>query len=232
MKGIAGRPVAALAAWGGTLLAWVAFACAPDRASSVAESPAQASKVAGSPTQPASTGPVMVGSRPPGTPPCALEPGRKAESIGGTLLRGESFALTTTGGWMLKLVPAAGGWFAQVTARGREDEDLSRLTPPWHGVPNPRMIEAWHFRNADNTGPNDGSVNAPGDLREFIFSPDVGRGITFDGSATPAEAVEKVRAYGRVWLHVDQYRLMPPRQGQQPTFEWLQFTACVTWPAV
>jgi hypothetical protein len=66
----------------------------------------------------------------------------------------------TKGGWILSLVPGREGWF-QISVKGREQEDLSRLTPPWHFVPNPREIEGWHFRNDRNTGPNDGSVNAP-----------------------------------------------------------------------
>jgi hypothetical protein len=115
--------------------------------------------------------------------------------------------------------------------RGREEDDLSRLTPPWHGVPNPRTIEGWHFRNEANSGPNDGSVNAPGELREFIFSPEVGRSIQYNGSATAVESVARVEAFGRGWLHLDQFRLTPPRQGERASFEWLEFTACLTWPA-
>jgi len=98
-------------------------------------------------------------------------------------------------------------------------------------VPNARELEGWHFRNADNSGPNDGSVNAPQELREFIFSPVVGRGIEYNGSATTPEDVAKVEAFGRGWLHLDEFRLTPPRQGERAAFEWLRFTACLTWPA-
>jgi hypothetical protein len=142
-----------------------------------------------------------------------------------------AFILPTAGGWILELVPIEEGWFLQVTVRGREEEDLSRLTPPWHGVPNPRMIEGWHFRNEDNTGPNDGSVNAPGELREFVFSPDVGRSIEYNGSSTSSEDVAKVQSFGRGWLHLDQFRLTPMRKGERASFEWLEFSACLTWPA-
>src|SRR5207245_1593682 len=159
------------------------------------------------------TTPVSVGGAQPGAPRCAAEPGRKAEQLGGGVLKGNAFTLPTAGGWILELVPIEEGWFLQVTVRGREEEDLSRLTPPWHGVPNPRMIEGWHFRNEDNTGPNDGSVNAPGELREFIFSPDVGRSIEYNGSATSSEDVAKVQSFGRGWLHLDQFRLTPMRKG-------------------
>jgi len=109
-------------------------------------------------------------------------------------------------------------------------EDLSRLTPPWHFVPNPREINGWHFRNADNTNANDGSVNAPRELRDFIFSPELGRGIEYNGSATTSEDVEKVESFGRGWLRLDEFRLTPPRRGERASFEWLKFTACLTWP--
>jgi hypothetical protein len=166
-------------------------------------------------------------------PRCVAEAGRRAEQIRGDVARGASFSKSTGGGWILKLAPIkdGGGWLLEVSAKGREDEDLSRLTPPWHFVPNARAIEGWHFRNRDNTGPNDGSVNAPQELREFIFSPAVGRGIEYNGSTTSAEDVAKVGAFGRGWLHLDAFRLTPPRRGERAAFEWMKFSACLTWPA-
>lgn len=163
-------------------------------------------------------------------PVCRAQSGRKAEEIRGTLAAGRTFTQATAGGWMLRLVPDSEGWFLQVSAKGRETEDLSRLTPPWHFVPNPREIEGWHFRNADNTGPNDGSVNAPQELREFIFSPAVGREIEYRGSGTTAEDVERVRGFGRGWLFIESYRLTPPQRGERAAFETMRFSACVTWP--
>ena len=164
-------------------------------------------------------------------PPCAATPGRRAEQSRGEVLTGAAFRAATAEGWILHLVPGPEGWFLQVTQKGREMEDLSRLTPPWHFVPNARELDGWHFRNGDNTGPNDGSVNAPQELREFIFSPEVGRGIEYNGSATTPEDVAKVESFGRGWLHLDAFRLTPPRRGERASFEWLRFTACLTWPA-
>jgi hypothetical protein len=164
-------------------------------------------------------------------PSCQLQPGRKAEPIRGAVKRGEKFAQTTPSGWIFRLTPAPEGWLIQVTTRGRETEDLSRLTPPWHFVPNDREIDGWHFRNADNTGPNEGSVNAPQELREFIFSPAVGREIEYHGSGTTPEDVEKVRAFGRGWLFIESYQLTPPRRGERAVFQAITFSACLTWPA-
>jgi len=164
-------------------------------------------------------------------PRCEAEPGRRAESIRGDVTRGRAFNHMTAAGWIVRLMPGPEGWFLQITTRGREDDDLSRLTPPWHFVPNAREIEGWHFRNADNTGPNEGSVNAPQELRDFIFSPAVGRDLEYNGSATRPDDVEKVRSFGRGWLFIDSYRLTPPRKGERAAFERLEFSACLTWPA-
>ncbi len=165
-------------------------------------------------------------------PRCEPETGRHAETLSGEVVAGSSFDRSTPSGWILRLTPISdSGWFLSVTVKGRENEDLSRLTPPWHFVPNPREIEGWHFRNAGNTGPNDGSVNAPQELRQFIFSPEVGRTIDYSGSATSAEDVAKVRSFGRGWLFLERYTLSPPRPGERAAFESLKFTACLTTPA-
>jgi hypothetical protein len=164
-------------------------------------------------------------------PQCDSEPGRHAERIRGEVSRGKSFSHTTPAGWILRLFPREEGWLLEVTSKERETEDLSRLTPPWHFVPNAREIEGWHFRNAGNTGPNDGSVNAPQELREFIFSPMVGRGIEYKGTATAVEDVEKVRSFGRGWLFIESFRLTPPRAGERAAFESIVVSACLTWPA-
>ena len=42
------------------------------------------------------------------------------------------------------------------------------VTPPWHGE-NAIRIYGYQFRNSDNTGENDGSVNAPQKERGFNF---------------------------------------------------------------
>ena len=166
-------------------------------------------------------------------PRCEAAAGRKAELVTGQVSRGRPLSQATPGGWILKLVPVAEGWMLEVTTSDRSSEDLARLTPPFHFVPNPRQIEGWHFRNLENTGPNDGSVNAPQNLREFTFSPRVGRDI--QGPAANAgptsEEVRQVAAFGRGWLFVESYELTPPRGGERAAFETLRFSACLTWPA-
>lgn len=166
-----------------------------------------------------------------GPPGCMPGPGREAALTRGEVSAGDTLSRIVGSAWILRLVPRPAGWLLQVTVKGREAEDLARLTPPWHFVPNPRQIEGWHFRNSENTGPNDGSVNAPQELREFIFSPAVGREIEYSGSATSAEDVEAVRSFGRGWLYIDSYRLTPPARGERGAFESMTFSACLTWPS-
>ena len=92
-----------------------------------------------------------------------------------------------------------------------------------------RGCELWHFRNASNTGPNDGSVNAPQETREFIFSPEVGRSLEYEGSATPASVVSEIRTFGRGQLTLTEYRLSPVADGQRASFEEARFEVCLIW---
>lgn len=50
----------------------------------------------------------------------------------------------------------------------READYCSVVTPPYRGM-NALNIQGWHFRNIDNSGPNDGSVNAYREQRDFSF---------------------------------------------------------------
>jgi hypothetical protein len=171
-----------------------------------------------------------LGGRQGSAPDCRSAGGRRAERMRAAVKRGESFERLLAARWILRVQPDPEGWLLEISAKGREEEDLSRLTPPWHFVPNPREIEGWHFRNEANTGPNEGSINAPQELREFIFSPEVGREIDYNGSGTSPGDVEKVRAYGRGWLFIEKYRLTPPARGTRAAFETMTFSACLTWP--
>jgi hypothetical protein len=148
---------------------------------------------------------------------------------------GESFAHPFGAGLEFRLEPQPLGWRIAVRQEGR-DEDLARLTPPFHFVPNPREIEGWHFRNADNTGPNEPgeqSVNAPGAVREFVFSPDVGRtiaGPSATASVSPDD-VDAVRRFGEGTLTILEYRLTPPAAGAQAGMEWMRFRVELSWLA-
>jgi hypothetical protein len=151
----------------------------------------------------------------------------------GDVRAGERFEKPFAGRFRFILEPIPTGWTIVVREQGR-DEDLSRLTPPFHGAPNPRDIEGWHFRNADNTGPNEAgekNVNAPGEVREFIFSPEVGKTIDRpDAGRSPTpEEVEAVRRFGQGTLTIRDYRLSDVEPGRQARFEWMKFEVQVGW---
>jgi hypothetical protein len=145
----------------------------------------------------------------------------------GEVVAGARFERPFGGPYRFVLEPTAAGWLVVVREDGR-DEDLARLTPPLHFSPNPREIEGWHFRNADNTGPNEAgekNVNAPGEVREFIFSPAVGRTIDPPnaGRAVTPEDVDLVRAYGRGTLILLGYELDNLEPGTQATVKSMRF---------
>ena len=160
-------------------------------------------------------------------PACKGDSVHDAASFSGKLARGERLSRKMRGGWILNLTPDESGWFISVGMKGREDEDISRITIPWHFM-NARGLDGWHFRNAANTTPNDGSVNAPGRMREFIFSPRVGRDLEPGGTSGMAE-VEAVAAFGKGWVFLNDYALSPPKEGERASFTKIGFTACLLW---
>jgi len=162
---------------------------------------------------------------------CSHQPGRQQIAFKGGVRAGERFEHQFGERFLFVLEPSEFGWLVAVYERGRP-EDLTRLTPPFHFVPNPREIEGWHFRNEDNTGSNDGSVNAPQGEREFIFSPEVGRSIAGPAAhAQPtSEEVERVRSFGRGALYIDQLKLSPPERGHRATILEMRFHGTISWP--
>jgi len=74
--------------------------------------------------------------------------------------------------FVFRLVPIGHGWRIWVGDRmNRQRNYVAVVTPPYRGI-NPAVIQGWHFRNADNSGPNkpgEGNVNAPQEIREFVF---------------------------------------------------------------
>jgi len=160
---------------------------------------------------------------------------RDSIAFEGEVRGGDSFARGFGPRLVFQLEPEPHGWRIMVREEERA-EDLSRLTPPLHFVPNPREIAGWHFRNADNTGPNEAgeqNVNAPGEVRDFVFSPEVGRTIAGPQAAasiTP-EDVESVARFGRGTLTILDYRLNNLRPDTQAGMEWMRFRVVLSWPA-
>lgn len=118
------------------------------------------------------------------------------------------------------------GWEILVKELGR-DENLARLTPPLHFVPNPRFIEGWHLAEkspgcAEAEAFVDGLFQGP---RDFIFSPEVGKEIDGPGAgrSPEVEEVERIRSFGRGSLGVEKFKLQAADAGC-PALEWLDFS--------
>ena len=91
-------------------------------------------------------------------------------------MAGERFRRPFGGRFEFLLEPTPMGWDIVIKELGR-DENLARLTPPLHFVPNPREIEGWHFSdNPSDCASRDYEAEAgPENPRKFIFSPEVGK---------------------------------------------------------
>ena len=63
--------------------------------------------------------------------------------ISGEVNRGQQFSCVIHDSLLFKLIPNEFGWTISVSTKSRPEEDISRLTPPFHFVTNPRNIEGW-----------------------------------------------------------------------------------------
>jgi len=141
----------------------------------------------------------------------------------GKVDKGETFTHEILNRFTFILKPNPYGWEIVVREKGRPKENLARLTPPFHFVPNPRYIEGWHFRNADNTGPNAAgprNVNAPQHDRDFIFSPMVGKEIDY-----PVDKKErdKLVLFSQGTLTISKMKLGNLKAGERAVFESMEF---------
>ena len=161
-------------------------------------------------------------------PDHAFVRGRTA-SFGGFVTRGKRFARDLWDGLRLELDPIPLGWEVAIRDTARPSENLARLTPPLHSVPNPRLIEGWHFRNKANTGPNQGDVNAPQQRRDFIFSREVGKTIQGAGPdhGVTEEEVERVANEGRGVLTIQEMKLVAAVPGGKAGIESMRFVVAV-----
>ena len=102
------------------------------------------------------------GSVSPTTPTTVLK-------FSGKVSRGQIFEKEIRQDLVFRLTTAECGWNIKIVNKTQPDHDVvGVVTPPLRGM-NDCYIAGWHFRNSDNSGPNDGSVNAPQKEREFNF---------------------------------------------------------------
>lgn len=132
-------------------------------------------------------------------------------------------------GWLFTLQRIENGWAIRLYDHEPIGDaiDLTSLTPPLRGAPNPRDIVGWHFRNRDNSAPNTGDVNAPQRLRAFVISPE----LQGTGGVRPSSG-EQVAGpdSGLGWLRIIDFGLANPVPGQRARMNYLSFDACLTWP--
>ena len=125
------------------------------------------------------------------------------------------------------------GWNVSVHD-DRGTVDIAKYTTPWHGI-NATQVHGWHFRNSDNTGPNDGgpkNVNAPQEIREFYFSPEVDRtfGYAATGQSPTIEDVERMEKFGKGVLEILDHDLTNLQPGQSARFTRIRFKVTLSWP--
>jgi len=147
----------------------------------------------------------------------------------GSIKAGQRFEHPFGNRFIFALEPEQYGWRISVYEKGRR-EDLAELTLPLHG-PNPTDIEGWHFRNEDNTMPNDGSVNVPQENRGFIFSPEVGRTINAPESTNEMtmDDIDRIEAFGEGELKITRLKLSPPQLQGTANIERMNFDGKLTW---
>ena len=152
-------------------------------------------------------------------------------------------------GLEFRLAPITHGWIIWIgNPKSPEQNYVTPATPPFRGI-NPIVIEGWHFRNADNTGPNapgPGNVNAPQEERAFAFVLDPsGRREAAEAldiilwpngrDETAVKAAEErwreiVKAEGR--LRVEAMELGNLAEGEHAWIERMAFAVTIDLPTI
>jgi hypothetical protein len=150
---------------------------------------------------------------------------RFQETFSGRAQSGERFRRPFGGRFEFILEPIPAGWEIVIREHGR-DENLARLTPPLHFVPNPRDIEGWHLSENPSacTSRPYKAETGPASPRLFIFSPEVGKRIDSDKARTSPsqEEMEKIQRFGQGTLTIEDFGLRPQNDGC-PKIEWIRF---------
>ncbi|KMK65341.1 hypothetical protein [Puniceibacterium sp. IMCC21224] len=156
------------------------------------------------------------------TQSCGGEAGWASREIAGSVTMDEAF-FHEAGAQTFSLVPTDYGW--QIQMLDRDGAELPVFAAPLRPVEiNPLNIAGWHFRNRDNTGPNNGDVNAPQHQRRFVFGA-MARDLL--ANPTPRGASEGVGGLGELIL--GNMTLTSPEPGQRAAMTALDFTACLVW---
>lgn len=158
---------------------------------------------------------------------CPSSPARHSFHASAEVAGNRSFLLSVNERWTFVLQRVQYGW--SIRLKDATGVDLSAVTPPFRSGVNHRDIEGWHFRNADNSDSNDGSMNAPQDLRLFVFDPS----LEGTGGFRPPDQNGKFEAEaspgrGAFWIH--DYGLADLGKGEKARMVYLKFDLCLAWP--
>jgi hypothetical protein len=145
------------------------------------------------------------------------------ENFSGRVEAGKQFSRPFGSRFVFVLAPTPYGWEIAVREYGR-DENLARLTPPFHFIPNPREIEGWHLMKDPSACINRPykAEAGPENPRRFIFSPEVGKGISYN-QKTLSMDVKEVERFGRGLLKTEKFSLAGGKDGC-PEIKWLTFS--------
>lgn len=159
------------------------------------------------------------------TPSCDDRAGWASDAVSGKVHHPDRGAFDVGVG-IFALDPFEFGW--RIRMLGRDGRDIPVFAAPRRPEEtNPLNIAGWHFRNAVNTGPNTGDVNAPQRERRFAFGT-----IATDPAINPdlaATTRPQDGVGGLGVLTINEYILTPPRKGARATMRTLSFSVCLLW---
>lgn len=140
----------------------------------------------------------------------------RAQTFSGEISGRHIYAQQIEPNLYLELQPIEFGW--RIKLRDDNHMDLaSAASTPRFGI-SPLDLEGWHFRNAANSGANDGGINAPQQERRFSFSI----------SSADRKNLDKKLGFG--WLMVRDLGLADLRKGQRARLVYLRFDGCLMIP--
>ena len=150
---------------------------------------------------------------------------RAQATFSGKLMAGEGFTRRFGPDFQFEIRPNRGrpmsGWTMRIS-RVSDGEDLSALTPPLYG-PRWMYLDAWHFLP---------DANAPKRERQLIFSPDVGRTVTWASLGVTQDSrtiLSRIEAFGRVELVLTDLSFAGTTT-ETAALHWITFSAAISWP--
>lgn len=160
---------------------------------------------------------------------CADTENHNAVQISGEVSGSHQYSSQVRSDWTFMLQPSLYGW--DIRLYDKDGLDLTQITAPFRFAPNPREIYGWHFRNLDNTGPNEGDVNAQQHERRFIFSESLSGTGGFKPSTDGQESEMTLdENQGIGWLKINDFGLADLEKGQKARMVYLDFTTCLYMP--